>query len=64
MRGDRGAVFLVLAPHNHPAHQSDPDDASAQIDLIGVVDADNLGQQAIFVNYASGAATPLDPEVV
>jgi hypothetical protein len=28
------------------------------------VGADNLRQQAIFVNNASGAVTPLDPEVV
>jgi hypothetical protein len=23
--GDRGAVFLVLAPHDHPAYQPDAD---------------------------------------
>ena len=34
--GDRGAVFLVLAPHDHLAYQTDADDVSAQIDLFGV----------------------------
>jgi hypothetical protein len=29
-------VLLVLAPHDHLAYQTDPDDASAQIGLIGV----------------------------
>jgi hypothetical protein len=32
--GDRGAVFLVLAPHDHFAYQADPNDISAQNDLI------------------------------
>lgn len=33
--GDRGAVFLVLAPHDHLAYQADPVDLGAQSDLIG-----------------------------
>jgi hypothetical protein len=29
-------VLLVLAPHDHLAYQTDPDDISAQIDMIGL----------------------------
>src|SRR5215469_12997594 len=35
--GDRGAVFLALAPHDHLAYQADPDDVSGLSDLIGVL---------------------------
>jgi hypothetical protein len=33
--GDRGAVFLGLAPHDHHAYEADSGDARTQKDLFG-----------------------------